>query len=169
MSGFEVVGVLLGAAPLIISALEGYQRLGKKRDAFKRKSLHIDRMVRALNWQQKLIHSDVKIVLRNAGLDETTIDQHVGIGRYQDLLRRQDVQDAVSSFLGDNCSTYLEIIQQCESTLLRVAKAVKGFDEDSWVREEQRLYSSCPTNSTGRKWVSCWDGIRKPARQQTWQ
>jgi hypothetical protein len=162
MSGFEAVGVLLGAAPLIISALEGYQRLGKRRDAFKRKSLHIDRMVRALKWQQKLIHSDAKIVLRNAGLDETTIDQHVGIGRYQDLLKRQDVQDAVSSFLGDNCSTYLEIIQQCESTLLRVAKAVKGFDEGSWVREEQHHHPLCSTNWTGRKWVSCWDGRRKP-------
>ena len=134
MSGIEVIGVVSGAAPLLISALEGYQKLGKKRDAFKKKSLHIDCMVRAINWQQKMIHSDVKIVLRNAGLDETTIDQHVGIGRYQDLLKRHDVQDAVSSFLGDNCSTYMEVIQQYEITLLKVAKAVKGFEEGSWVR-----------------------------------
>ena len=142
MSGLEAIGVFLGTAPLIIAALEGYQKLGKKRDAFKRKSLHIDRMVRALDWQQKLIHSDVKIVMRNAFLDETTIDQHVGIGRYQDLLKRQDIQDAVSSFLGDNCSAYMGIIQECESTLLHVARAVKGFNEESWVREGQHIQSS---------------------------
>ena len=136
MSGFEVIGVVLGAMPVIISALEGYQKLGKKRDAFKRKSLHIDRMIRALDWQQKLIHSDVKLLLRNAGLDEMTVDLHVGTGRYQDLLRRQEIQDAVSGFLRDNSSTYLEIIQQCENTILHVAKAVKGFDGESWVRGE---------------------------------
>lgn len=135
MSGFEVIGVILGATPLIISALEGYQRLDKKRDAFKRKSLHIDNMVRALRWQHILVHSDVKIVLRNAGFDQMMIDQHVGIGRYEDLLKRQDVQDAVSSFLGDNCAAYMSIIQKCESTLLRVAKAIKGFEEESWVRK----------------------------------
>lgn len=155
MSELEAIGVFLGAVPFITSTLEGYQRLSKKRDAFKRKSLHIDRMVRALDWQHKLIQSDIKIVLRNTYLDETTIHQQVGIDRYQDLLRRQDIQNAVRSFLDDNYSIYLEVIQQCESTLLGVAKVVRGFDDYSWVREHQQIRSSCLTNSTDRKWVSC--------------
>jgi hypothetical protein len=137
MSGFEIAGVILGAMPAIISALHGYQKLHKKRRVFKRKSLYIDRMIRALDWQRQLIHNDVKIVLQNAGVDEMIIDQHVGVGRYQDLLKQDNIQHAVSAFLRDNFSTYLQVIQDCESTLLHVASAVKGFDEYSWVREEQ--------------------------------
>ena len=139
MSGLEVVGVVLGAVPLIITALKGYQNLGKKRDAFKRKSLHLDRMIKALDWQQKLILSDVKIVLRNAGLDEMTIDQEVGNGHYQDLFKRPGIQSAVVSVLRENYSTYLEIIHQCEITILGVARAVTFFKEDSWVSEEQYI------------------------------
>lgn len=183
MSGLEILGLILGAMPILISALEGYQKLGKKRDAFRRKSMHIDRMIRALDWQQKLIRSDVRLVLRNAGLDvnddvgdeeeeagggkgekekekdeekETEKEkmrdepqqrqqQHVGVGagagagHYQDLLNRPDIQKAVRAFLGDNSSAYLEVLQQCESAILLIAKAIKGFEAGSWVGERITL------------------------------
>jgi hypothetical protein len=133
MSGIEVIGIVLSAAPLLIYALEAYLSLGKMRDAFKKKRLHVERMVRALKWQQTLLQSDVRIMLRNAGLNETTLDYGLGYGRLQDLLTHQDVQEAVSSYLGENWTTYLEIIEHGEDTLLSVAKAVKGFAGGSWV------------------------------------
>lgn len=136
MSGLEVLGVVLGAVPLIITALKGYQNLGKKRDTFKRKSLHLDRMIRALDWQQKLILSDVKIVLRNAGLDEMMIELDVDNCRYQDLFKRSDIENAVASVLRENYSTYLEIIQRCEVAILDVAKALTFYKKDSWVSEK---------------------------------
>lgn len=138
MSGFEVAGVVVGAVPLIVIALERYQKLGRMRDAFRKRSLHLDRMIRALKWQQRLIHSDVKIVLRNAGLDEETTSQHERLDRLQDLFEREDVQDAVRDFLGDKHDAYLEVMQDFQRTLLEIAKSIKGFQEDSWVRAEQR-------------------------------
>ena len=138
MSGLEVAGVVLGAVPILISALESYQKLGKKRDAFRKKSLHIDRIIRALRWQHRLIYVDIKIVLRNAGLGHP-----VEIGDLEGLLKRQDVQDAMSDLLGDSCSDYLDILRQCEKSLIDVGKAVKGFQEGSWVCNKRDCELPC--------------------------
>ena len=137
--------MVLSAVPLIITALKGYQNLGKTRDKFKRKSLHLGRMIRALDGQQKLILSDVKLVLRNAGLDEMMIDQEVDNCHYQDLFKRPGIQSAVVSVLGDNYSTYLETLHECEITILGVARAVTFFKEDSWVSEEQHFHDKSLT------------------------
>ena len=132
--------MVLGAVPLIISALDGYKSLREKRIAYKKKTLYVERMIRALDWQQKLILTDVKIVLRNADLDETMIDEEVDNCHYQGLFKRPDIQNAVASVLRENFSTYLEIIHQCEITLLGVARAVNLFKESSWVSEEQPTF-----------------------------
>ena len=70
MSGFEVVGVVLGVMPLILSALEGYQKLRRKREVFKARSLHIIQLIQALNEQRVLIESDIEIILRSVGIED---------------------------------------------------------------------------------------------------
>ena len=101
--------MVLGAVPLIISALKGYQSLNKRRYDFKRRKLHVDCMIRALDCQQSLILSDVKIVLRNARLDEIMIDEGIGNCHYQDLFKRPDIHSAVASVLRENFSAYVDI------------------------------------------------------------
>lgn len=68
------------------------------------------------------------------------VDVGVGAGHYQDLLNRPDVQKAVRAFLGENSSAYLEVLQQCQSAILLIAKAIKGFEAGSWVGEKITLF-----------------------------
>jgi len=47
MSGFEVTGVILGAIPVIISALEQYKKTRETWRRFRQKALYIDRLIQA--------------------------------------------------------------------------------------------------------------------------
>jgi hypothetical protein len=56
MSDFKVVGVVLGALPIIVSTLESsYESLGCARVAFRNKQFYLDRMINALSWQKTFI------------------------------------------------------------------------------------------------------------------
>lgn len=134
MSGLEVVGVVLGAVPIIIHALESCRKLGRVQDAFTKRSLHIAKMVKALRTQQALIDGDVKLVLRDSGVDAKKISYYQSLGRMQELLRQDDVSDAVAAYLGDSYGLYLEIMQDCHKTILDIALTLRGLQEGSCVR-----------------------------------
>ena len=142
MSGFEVVGVILGAAPLIISALEGCQKISKKRDAFKRRALHIDRMKNAVRWQHELLEHDVRIVLQNAGMEDLSTRGGAPVS-YQKLLLDPDVQDGLREYLGHSCQSYLDIAAHCATVLLEIIESLGSVEDKSWIRFNLHYVARC--------------------------
>jgi len=128
MSGFEVVGVVLGALPLIISALEGYRELNRKRDLFFKRDSHIGDLVKRLFEQQILIESELKRLLRAAGISFSHFQLSTP-DSCQVLLRRQDVVDDVRDLIGNHYEGFLEIVKSCEEKLLRIAKSIDGYKQ----------------------------------------
>lgn len=130
MSGFEVAGIVMGAVPLLVEALKAYQELGRRRDAFRRKRQHIGHMVRALDCQHVIVLTDVKIVCRNACVDDTKFEAHVRTGQLEKLLQRPGVKDSVASFLGDGFGVYLRILNDFEASLLTIVKSISLLDNE---------------------------------------
>lgn len=133
MSGIEVAGLVLGTIPLILSALDGYQKLGRKRDAFTRRSFHVDRMKHVLGRQYRLIQSDVRLILRRCDLEAVLDDEEISTSGLS-TLRRPEVQDAVRLFLNHHYDDYMDVIKECEVILL-VFRSIENVAEDSWVSQ----------------------------------
>lgn len=133
MSGIEVIALVLGIIPLVTEALEGYQKLRKKRDAFTRKSLHIDRMKHILALQYRLVHSDVALILRSSDIDAVLADDDILTSSLV-TLQRADVQVAVKKYLGVHYQDYMDVIKDCEKVLLEILSTITSVSEGSWVR-----------------------------------
>lgn len=132
MSGIEVIGLVLGIIPLVNQALEGYQKLRKKRDAFTRKSLHIDRMKHILARQYRLVHSDVALILRSSDIDSVLIEDEIMTSGLV-ILQRADVQTAIKNYLGVHYDDYMGVIKDCEKVLLEILSTITSVSEGSWV------------------------------------
>ena len=70
MTGIEVAGLLLGAIPIVISALGQYQQTITFFEHAVHKKRHIDQLIVALRQQEALFTSEIELMLRNAGKDE---------------------------------------------------------------------------------------------------
>ena len=134
MSGFEIVGVVLGAVPIIVTILETYKSLGRVKDAYKKKQFYIDRMINALSWQKALIEGDLEIVLRSIGLEDLII-RNIAPDSYETLLKQTDIQQQVQAFLGLRYKSYIQALSDCERTLLTIVRSVKGLQRGAWVGE----------------------------------
>ena len=69
MSGFDIVGLILGAVPVTVAALEHYKTANEMLRYFNNKSVYVDRLIQALEEQKFCLESEFEIVLRAAGLE----------------------------------------------------------------------------------------------------
>jgi hypothetical protein len=141
MSGFEVVGVVLGALPIIVSILESYKSLGRARVAFRNKQFYLDRMINALSWQKTLIEGDLEILLRNVGFEDLAIHK-ITSGSYEALLQDTDIQQQVRAYMGRRFESYVHVLSDCERTLLSIVRSVKGLQQGSWVGDRHGQFVS---------------------------
>ncbi|KAB8349464.1 hypothetical protein FH972_023491 [Carpinus fangiana] len=80
MSGIEVVGLLLGAIPVVISAVSGY-REGRSELAVWRKYGHLLKdLIRELQSQEIFFQNNIEILLKTAGVDEGDVTSFVQPG-----------------------------------------------------------------------------------------
>lgn len=73
MSGFETAGVVLAVFPLLVSALDQYKAVNRKRDYFINRGLHVEQLVNALAEQKILIEGGLELVLRVEGFDSSDV------------------------------------------------------------------------------------------------
>ncbi|KAL4919448.1 hypothetical protein BDW62DRAFT_199763 [Aspergillus aurantiobrunneus] len=73
MSGLEVVGVLLGAIPVVVAALRSYKEAKQRYIWFARKEVYVDRLIQSLNEQMFFLRADVGLALRTANLEPERI------------------------------------------------------------------------------------------------
>ncbi|KAI9375471.1 hypothetical protein BJX61DRAFT_531544 [Aspergillus egyptiacus] len=122
MSGLEIAGIVLGAIPIIIGALERY-RERQSRIAFRNKEPFILRLIQSLNAQHFLIMSDIQITLADAGVEYDRSSVQVG----QQVFENPDVADAVNAYLGSDSAVNFDAIERCHMVLAELVASIKGL------------------------------------------
>ena len=112
MSGIEVAGLILGAVPLIIAALEQYKKTRETIYLFRRKALYIDRLIDALEEQRVLIESDLNQLLRAAGIESDEVAA-AGATSCHDLLQDPDIATEIAQYLGQTFQPYQKALKRC--------------------------------------------------------
>jgi len=123
MSGVEVVGLLLGAIPLLFPVLDHYKSGLSRIGAGFRKRKHIEKLVRALRLQQQTLVEILKSVLLSSGCGDLPDDQ----AEFRALLARGDVQEDIMDYLGkENHTAFLDALEECSTSLQQVTKKIAG-------------------------------------------
>lgn len=132
MSGIEVLGVILGAFPLAISAMEHYEESKKVAGTFyKIRRAHRKDVGRVKDCQLKF-----RLNMRELLLPLLTEDVVTKL-EYEQLLafpggpewQEDHVEDSLAERLGDCHQRYIEILKEMEETMVLLCKATKVGDE----------------------------------------
>ncbi|KAJ0416338.1 hypothetical protein BJY00DRAFT_304224 [Aspergillus carlsbadensis] len=126
MSGLEVVGVVLGALPLMIAAVDHYKTTSQRIKLFRYKEPLIADLIQALQEQQFFLETDLAITLKAASLDDDEI---------ADLLTKPDatvfgdpdVAMDVQKYLGAGYGPYTAAAARCQRILSDIAKHIRGL------------------------------------------
>ncbi|KAL9116788.1 MAG: hypothetical protein Q9187_006683 [Circinaria calcarea] len=105
MSGIEVVGIILGALPVVVWGLKQYKTTHDIWRRSRSKALMVDRLIEALEEQKVLIEIDLKLLLRAADIEDEEVAA-LNVPNYCELLQHQDVGDAVAKYLGQPLVTF---------------------------------------------------------------
>jgi hypothetical protein len=119
MSGFEVAGVVLGAIPLIISAIEHYESNLDRARAFWKWQDELEKAIRGL-WIQ---HSSYELTLRNLLKEVASpveINEMMGDFRHV-LWGSQLLSDALKANLQVAYEVYFHTIKEMESYMITLA------------------------------------------------
>ena len=141
MSGFEIVGLILGAVPVTIAALKHYKTTHEMLRYYNYKSIYIDRLVQALEEQKFCLEAEFDIVLRAAGLaqqDAGAMDpEHL-----HTLLIRSDVAEELGRYLGRGYEPYRKALLRCETSLEEIVRSIGGLVPGSQVGKNMAFISS---------------------------
>lgn len=132
MSGLEVAGVVLGAVPLIVAALESYKTSKRLWARLRKTALHIDELIEALAENQALIEASVDSLFQNVGAEDALLVHDVV--DYASRFRRKNIAPDIRSFMGKLYEPYEKALFRCEHTLLKIIKKFDGLILDSKVR-----------------------------------
>ncbi|KAL8669620.1 MAG: hypothetical protein Q9168_005795 [Polycauliona sp. 1 TL-2023] len=126
MSGIEAAGLVLGAIPIVIGALESYKTTRKMWHQFLNKSLFVDRLINALQEQRLLIELDLQFLLRAAGCEDDTIARLDTSGCYE-LLLDEELAEPVRQYLGRVYEKYQVALARCERIVDDIAQCIGGL------------------------------------------
>ena len=133
MSGLEVAGVVLGAVPLIVAALEHYKISKKLWDRFRKTAMHINELIEALDENHALIEASLNSLLQKAGSAEGVCIANDTMD-YGSRLRNKEIALDLQSFMGRLYKPYEKALLRCEQTLLRIINKLDGLVQGSKVR-----------------------------------
>ncbi|KAM0804394.1 hypothetical protein BDR22DRAFT_960035 [Usnea florida] len=119
----EVAGVVLGAIPIVIAALQCYKdtiKIGGR--LFKRKK-HVEKLIRALNEQKGALEQNLEWLSK--AIDEPC-------DRIEELdLEDEDIREAMMGYLGSGGSTSFALaMTNAQKTISNVIRNIKGLLPD---------------------------------------
>jgi hypothetical protein len=121
MSGFEVAGVVLGAIPLVISALEHYKSGKGVASSFIKWRGHLDTLIFRLKMQRTFFYLDISELLRLANVieleDSVDLTEEDCVAILSDAKLGKHLQE----FLGPLYQTSLEVLGRYEDCLKTIA------------------------------------------------
>ncbi|KAL8816326.1 MAG: hypothetical protein Q9223_004640 [Gallowayella weberi] len=126
MSGIEMAGLVLGAIPVVIWALENYKTTREIWRRSRSKALLVDRLINALKEQRLLIELDVQVLLKAASYEDHEIVDLEAFSCYE-LLLDQGLAVALQRYLGRVYEPYRAALGRCESILTDIAQSIGGL------------------------------------------
>ena len=120
MSGAEIAGLILGAVPLMIAALEQYKTAHAFLSDFRNKSALIDRLLGVLKEQKFEIESEFALVLRAAGCNISGED-------LQAIFLRSEIAEELSRYLGHGYDPYRNALVRCQASLEDIVRKIRGL------------------------------------------
>ncbi|RDW56889.1 hypothetical protein BP5796_12956 [Coleophoma crateriformis] len=127
MSGIEVAGLVLGAFPILLEAIDVYKDGIRKIEKAFRKRKYIEKLARALLLQQQILEEAIKSVLVASGCEN--------IGNLDDdpisYLEDEHTQEQVLEFLGrKNNVVFNGTLDQSIDIIKRISRSVVGLLPD---------------------------------------
>jgi hypothetical protein len=110
MSGVEVVGLLLGVFPLLISAAEHYKKGFEPWFKWKRFRTEFIGFINAVDTQKLLFKKVLKRFLISAGIPDEEVDKFMTDHLYEGW-RREDLVIMLKERLGDSYEAYITPIK----------------------------------------------------------
>ncbi|KFZ13510.1 hypothetical protein V502_06563 [Pseudogymnoascus sp. VKM F-4520 (FW-2644)] len=135
MSGFEIIGVVLGGLPLILKVATQYKEAFEPITRWRRFRLEFRTFINNVDIQKQLFESSVERLLDYADLSSeqkhsllVTVDQ--------DVWRQFSVQDALEQRTGGSCAVYLQLLNEIgeDFNKLQVMMSLKNGSVD-WAEE----------------------------------
>ena len=126
MSGLEVVGVVLGALPVMIAAIDKYKTTSQRLKFFRFKEPFIVELIQALKEQQFFLETDLLVTLQATDLDKQEISDLLAKPAAK-LFEDPDIVINVQKCLGDGYGPYTAAVARCERILFDIAKHIRGL------------------------------------------
>ncbi|KAI8948203.1 hypothetical protein F4801DRAFT_581628 [Xylaria longipes] len=125
MSGFEIAGIVLGAIPLVISALENYKTGQSTLAALVKYQGQLDKLLYQLKVQQTEFYFDILELLRSAEIEEVDDRVNISLEDCLSILQNNKNGGQLQEYLGIHHSAFFDILRRYEQCLKKIAKKLK--------------------------------------------
>ena len=132
MSGFEVAGVVLGAAPIVVAALRSYKTTKRLWYRAKHIALHIDELIETLDENQVLIETSLDLLCQAIGVE--AIGSDIAETGYLSSSKGAETVEELKAYLGKLYDPYEKALLRCESTLVAIVAKCDGLGPSTRVR-----------------------------------
>lgn len=130
MSGTEAVGLVLGAIPLIVSALEHFKQGTSVVKNYRQASLEIERIEAELKFQQTILQQTLKVLLLRT-LPESELHELLSDLR-SSKWQSEEVELGLKKSLGDDGYTiFVDSVSQLFDTVSSLEKSLRNITDDS--------------------------------------
>ena len=124
MSGFEVVGIALGALPILLRSVDVYKDSIRRVGTTIRKRKHVEKLARALLLQQQILEETVKSVILACGCENVGALEEDPFGYFGN----SDLQERVEDYLGPkNSIAFIGLLTTNNNTIRKVAENLSGL------------------------------------------
>ena len=128
MSGIEVAGLVLGALPLVISALDAYKAGRTHFSVWRRHGEFLDILISQLRMQEVFFQGHIEVLLKSAGTDSIVIEALKSSNGK--LMHSTDGDEDLRDFLGSAYDTLLHVLRLYRGTMESIACKLQGSVDD---------------------------------------
>lgn len=127
MSAFEIISVVLGAIPLVISALENYK--AGKGAWYTLKEYHgkLDKLIGRLQTQRYCFHMHLRNLLKNAGVQDARQSSSLSEGECARILESAQTESKVVAYFGDMFEGFLQVLGRYQKILEEIVSELKSI------------------------------------------
>ncbi|KAK8246592.1 hypothetical protein HDK90DRAFT_15116 [Phyllosticta capitalensis] len=137
MSGIEIAGLVLGAVPLIVVAMEKYSEAAKMYDSFKKHRTHLISACRRLKAEQR-VYQNTYMTLLSGIIPRHEIARIVQKGPKQTSnWKRQEFENILQKRLARDYEVFSGLMEEMNFIVREFAKEL-NLDEDFQVQAEHR-------------------------------
>ncbi|KAL6918830.1 hypothetical protein ACHAP8_008570 [Fusarium lateritium] len=127
MSGFEIVGVVLGGIPIVLEAYNRYQTVSKTFSGFRQHSRALSRLDTILNAQKTIFRGDVTKLLTAVTKDGEKARSLISGERSWDDLGIRGLDHTRAETLRDAFGSWKATLDEIHDSLQAICSEVEGF------------------------------------------